>query len=172
MEIYEYNEVMRENGELKSKVEQLYQKCNYQRTVFRELQRIINELIVTKPYKKIKHIGLSPHRCKTYKKDYRINREKVFQEWWKKENQRRQGLNMGVGLLEGILNPDMGHERVILPISQRDASVAATVVQWFGTSCGQGFLHEVKQAFDESQEELDMKMKAEREAKIKKRELE
>jgi hypothetical protein len=49
-------------------------------------------------------------------------------------------------LLELILSDDVNG--TVAPLTQRDAMVAATVVQWLGTNCGQSFLHEVRREAD------------------------
>lgn len=68
------------------------------------------------------------------------NSERVYLRHWMKENRGRPSVNGGFGTLELILsnNPNSGPAG----ITQRDATVAATVITWLGTSCGRGFVHE------------------------------
>lgn len=82
------------------------------------------------------------------------NMERVFLRHWREENKRKPGLNGGNGLLELLLSevPNSGG----VDICQRDATVAATVIQWLGTNCGQGFLHGVRKEY----EEIDKKRNA------------
>ncbi len=70
--------------------------------------------------------------------------ERVFAEEWERENERTS-MRFDHGILEILLAPSnrvRPFDTKIERISQRDASVAATVVQWLGTSCGLGFLEE------------------------------
>lgn len=66
--------------------------------------------------------------------------ERAFLEEWKEINKRAPMINHGWGTLEIILSSDFND---VQPISQRDANVAATVIQWLGTVCGQCFLRDV-----------------------------
>jgi len=72
--------------------------------------------------------------------------ERVFLEKWSKQCQRQRGLNNGYGSLELILAPGQrtggyfGFPKYVPPVSQRDATVAASVIQWLGTNCGGCFL--------------------------------
>lgn len=102
------------------------------------------------------------------------NPERVFAAEWLREN-RRLRYSTSVGgyftLLEAILAPDGCAPR---PISQRDAEVAAAVIQWLGTNCGHAFLNacedKVSQAHERQaerrrrarQREQDLRMAAER----------
>jgi hypothetical protein len=72
--------------------------------------------------------------------------ERLFFEAWKETNVRRRGFNGGRGTLE-ILCKDLG------PVTQRDMDVATAVMQWLGTSCGTGFLHEVQRQIERVREE-------------------
>lgn len=69
----------------------------------------------------------------------RLNRirESVYAEEWKRRNERRAGVNHGFTILEWILAPK--GDWPIIPISDRDAEVAACIIQWLGTSCGYHF---------------------------------
>lgn len=66
--------------------------------------------------------------------------EGVFFEKWVDENTKKRGLNGGNGVLELILSDNANDH--VARVSQRDMDVATTVVQWFGTNCGRGFLDE------------------------------
>lgn len=70
--------------------------------------------------------------------------ERIFASRWIKENERRCGINHGYTGLEWILCPD--GQRAPQRVSHRDAAVAASVIQWFGTSCGYAFLLGCEQA--------------------------
>lgn len=71
------------------------------------------------------------------------NPERIYAAKWKKKNRRREW--HGATLLELIMSHDAG---MAVPISQRDADVAASVVQWLGTNVGLGFVLECEQAID------------------------
>lgn len=77
------------------------------------------------------HVGLHARRLK--EKGPSAVREKAFAEQWQHEQ--------NTDLLAYLLGN--GNDRVA--ISQRDAEVAATVVQWLGTNVGQDFLDTVRQ---------------------------
>lgn len=96
------------------------------------------------------HVSLQAHR---------IDRmpEFVYAKRWKKLNERSPGINSGFTALEWILAraPRTENEKMWcrfswlssdIPgiVSQRDAAVAASVVQWLGTNCGQGFMMEAE----------------------------
>lgn len=115
-----------------------------------ELLRAMQEQCEAMPYPEIEHTGVHDYRC-----DYApgpvnptyVNAERLFREHWREENKRRPGVNCGLGSLELLLNPVLGHEVQCPEITQRDATVAATVIQWLGTSCGNGFLDAVEQEY-------------------------
>ena len=71
----------------------------------------------------------------------RLNRmpERIYAEMWKKRNIRRAGVNSGFTFLELILAPK-GDVSKVQPVSDRDAEVAACVIQWLGTNCGFHFM--------------------------------
>lgn len=77
--------------------------------------------------------------------------EWVFLERFKEENKRDRCINHGHRMLELLLgHPErrrsavggMVSDTVPEIVTQRDADVASTVIQWLGTSCGIGFLSE------------------------------
>lgn len=80
----------------------------------------------------IKHEGLRPGRCN------QNQLEKIFAEQWRELN---EGEGRRYGVLEYLLakepNTPQGE------VTQRDATVAATMMQWLGTSVGQCFLEGV-----------------------------
>jgi hypothetical protein len=61
-----------------------------------------------------------------------LNAERVFLRHWREENRNEKVLNH-------ILSDDWDRGT---DVSQRDAIVAATVIQWLGTNCGRYFLEE------------------------------
>ena len=73
----------------------------------------------------IKHEGFSHDRVKP---DRDNPREATFLEVWKEENNLKEGRNL---LWNLISDP-----------TQRDAQVAATVIQWLGSNVGMSFLRE------------------------------
>lgn len=64
--------------------------------------------------------------------------EMIYHEEWIKAQEKHPGLNSGFGTLEWVLCPE-GQEFPGRP-SQRDATVAASIIQWLGTNCGRGFV--------------------------------
>lgn len=81
------------------------------------------------------HEGLHPARLRADAP------ETVYAEHWIKLNKRDPCRNGGHTYLEHILCPtgrDPG------PVTQRDATVAACVVQWLGTNCGMAFIIEAE----------------------------
>lgn len=87
-----------------------------------------------------KHKGNRPDRAAD------LMPERVFAEEWKKENERQSAINFGYIALELILNckpltqGPPNWQPPIDQITQRDATVAASVIQWLGTNCGEAFL--------------------------------
>lgn len=72
-----------------------------------------------------------------------VNPERIYLAEWKRENKRSPGVNRGYSLIEWILCPDGRTEP--LPVSTRDARVAASVIQWLGTNCGLAFMRRCEQ---------------------------
>ena len=70
----------------------------------------------------------------------RLNRmpERIYAEEWKKNNERHPAINSGFTSLEWILCPEGNW--VPPAVSERDAEVAASVIQWLGTNCGYHFM--------------------------------
>jgi hypothetical protein len=77
------------------------------------------------------HVSLQPKRLSN-------DAERIYAEHWTKQNERQPAINSGFTLLEHILLPD--GQRVPERVTQRDAVVAASVIQWLGTSCGHGLV--------------------------------
>lgn len=76
------------------------------------------------------------------------SREIAFAEYWLKENNEdlRYAINSGCGLAQDLMLSTYQHEKPegFEPwLSNRERKILATFVQWLGTNCGQGFLHEV-----------------------------
>lgn len=63
--------------------------------------------------------------------------EAIWLHFWQAENNPGPGLNGGIGVLEHLLKRE--------PTDQ-DKAVAAAIMQWFGTSCGNGFIVETMMA--------------------------
>lgn len=101
----------------------------------RRAQQLIDDVLLPK------HEVLWPERMKNLA-------ERIFVDAWRK---RSPGLNGGYGTLELILQQEaeamkskggfgclsMGY---VPHVSQRDATVAASIIQWLGTNCGGSFL--------------------------------
>lgn len=68
--------------------------------------------------------------------------EKIFAELWEKENLSIYGKSNGSGILDYLLanNPNRPDGEV----AERDREVAATVIQWLGSPCGQGFIRKAQ----------------------------
>lgn len=72
--------------------------------------------------------------------------EQVYAEKWKEENTRHAGLNRGFTALEWILCPTK--QRYPRRALQHEATIAATLVQWFGTNCGGCFVRECEKEIE------------------------
>jgi len=90
--------------------------------------------------------------------------EDIFLRRWQKQQERSRGINSGYGLLELLLSPTRMRAvspfcrfsldpYYVPPVSQRDAEVAATVIQWLGTSCGLGFMQECEREIAQAKAE-------------------
>lgn len=73
--------------------------------------------------KKLQHVSFEVHRCRTGLV------ERIFAEAWMKWNKRHDH-----DILNMLMPPGFN-------VTQREASVVATVIQWLGTNVGSGFLH-------------------------------
>jgi hypothetical protein len=89
----------------------------------------------------VRHVGVSHGRTKV---DYGglVNREKIFSDQWRRENEGVPScLNGGKGVLELIVcSGEDG--RLVRDLTQLEAAVAATVVQWLGSNVGWCFLEQ------------------------------
>lgn len=87
------------------------------------------------------------HRSIDYRRTRFNHREHAFASAWERENEVRPGLNFGHGTLMGLMvdQRQPGHDWHPLfysrhTITNRDAAIVATVVQWLATTCGMEFL--------------------------------
>lgn len=81
------------------------------------------------------HRGL--HIDRTIGEFAQARRERALSTMWEQVNIPSPGVNNGRGVLEGILR---FREEPFVPITQRDATVAATAIQWLGTNVGFSYL--------------------------------
>ncbi len=97
------------------------------------------------------HRSLNPDRLGSAGED-------IFLRAWQKMN---SGESYDDRLLEYLLSPsrafrdpmspmDQGY---LPPVSQRDAEVAATVIQWLGTNCGRSFIESAQREIKEANAE-------------------
>lgn len=85
----------------------------------------------------IEHVGLKPERTRIAKVEgvgYVNVEEHFFAEHWKKVCSRQ----LGRGAYLDTLLEDLGE------VTQRDATVAATIIQWLGAGVGKCFLDDVE----------------------------
>lgn len=87
--------------------------------------------------------------------EHRLDRmpEFVYAKRWWKLNERSPGVNSGFTALEWILSRQHRYKdgsAFDRPgcVTQRDAAVAASVVQWLGTNCGMSFLIEAEREIE------------------------
>lgn len=82
----------------------------------------------------------------------RLNRmpERVYAEKWKIMNNRKIGYYDDFTAIELILAP-AGEVSQVRPVSDRDAEVAACVIQWLGTNCGLAFMQECEKKIKQKQ---------------------
>ncbi|MEK6744273.1 MAG: hypothetical protein AABZ15_11705 [Nitrospirota bacterium] len=109
----------------------------------------------------MKHIGLHAHRL-----NENNPREIAFSEIWKEENNRDRAIGLGNGTLQDLMiqissEPKEGFHRTFghhlsaggsyakcsYEITQRDAEIVATVVQWLGSNVGMCFLGQALKKF-------------------------
>jgi hypothetical protein len=87
----------------------------------------------------LEHVGTHPDR-----REHGVG-EDVYAREWDKQNAVHPWSNYGQCLLELILS------RPGTPwgdLTQRDVTVAASVVQWLGTNCGRGFISECERMIE------------------------
>lgn len=99
---------------------------------------------------KLKHIGLRPDR--------NVNApERIFVEEWVEMNTPKVGYNRERGVLDHLLNLEPQHVPEVFAkfteVTQRDADVAATVIQWLGTKEGLLFLERCEKRIEEAHKE-------------------
>lgn len=87
--------------------------------------------------------------------------ERIFLDLWEEENKRVPMVNFGNTALELILNTnkfpvtdDLVRPRKVSEVTQRDADVAATVIQWLGSKCGACFLLKAELAIKKEAQKL------------------
>jgi len=85
----------------------------------------------------IEHVGVNSNRLAVERHVF----EKIFAEEWADRNDSCLNCPDPNGTLDYILSED--HDHIPQTKSQRDAAVAASVVQWLGTEVGFDFLMEV-----------------------------
>ena len=113
------------------------------------------------PYKKPKlnqkrNLGVCWERAEFDLGEGRVNPEKAFQEAWDHENSPHTSTSLGIGQeifivskesannFDGKKTDDIpyGSDVCVYKLSTREYRILATFVQWLGTNCGFGFLHE------------------------------
>jgi len=111
-------------------------------------------MIDDEEYSQIKHTSI--HEYRNEYSPYEL----AFSELWVKENIRRPAINGGAGVLELLISPPSERSKGFLfempaDVSQRDANVAATIVQWLGTNCGQAFIYQAERLAAQYAKESD-----------------
>ena len=87
----------------------------------------------------IQHVGNRPYRQATNPL------EKIFADRWNIENNPPDFVNGGHGVLAHSLCSE-GDGRITRDLTQDEATIAATVIQWLGSPCGFGWLEETLKA--------------------------
>lgn len=84
----------------------------------------------------LRHVGLHAYRlshpCG--------HREEVFAQRWRAENEPPTYVNHGRGMLDHLLYMSPDQTKFTGESTEREESVAASVIQWLGTNCGWCFL--------------------------------
>lgn len=76
--------------------------------------------------------------------------EQAFAAVWIKQNEPNRGTNFGHGLLQDLMIGTHKYEfhyddeKFDPWLTDRERKICATLIQWLGTNCGRGFLHEVQ----------------------------
>jgi hypothetical protein len=83
-------------------------------------------------YEIIEHVGTHAHRLGLGALSFR---EDAFADEWKSENQAIHE--------RSCMDPTLARLLGRMP-TQDEATAVATVIQWLGSNCGQGFLHAVQ----------------------------
>ncbi len=102
----------------------------------------------------IKHVGNCPERRNIWNPE-----EVVYADEWEKVNQNQPGTNGRLGYLEMLLNQFDDSHIGVSSISQRDAFVAATIIQWLGTNIGQCFIEQCEQKIRGTKPEFECAQK-------------
>jgi hypothetical protein len=144
------------HAETKRRSDQHYHDGEYWKKALRHQQQLGKS-------KKVRHLGgLNEIRRAKFNVDGRsgswINMERIFLKHWRRENKRQAGTNGGYGALELILSEDSNC--IAAGITQRDATVAATVIQWLGTNCGRSFLRDVEREYQDKDRRPEKKGKS------------
>jgi hypothetical protein len=92
------------------------------------------------------NVGIRPERCN------HNPREKAFHDVWIKENMPLGYINQGHGILQNLFIETappsaIKCNKIIHRITPKERMIVATVIQWLGSNCGMGFLHEVLSKF-------------------------
>lgn len=112
----------------------------------RQAARDLEQLLAPKPR------SLHPSRL-------RNPPERIYFERWCRENERQPGINGGLSLMDHLTIPEDPDGKIgdrPVGFSERDMMIATTVIQWLGTSCGQGFLIEAEREIKEVREGRDI----------------
>ena len=135
---YEVGQLNREIDRLKG---ELKRARNVASNRFRQICKMQEQLSQKYPWEpELDHVGLHAFRITA------LTPERIYLEEWQKENEREPAVNHGRGALECILTEQVagfplgGGGFILRGVSQRDAEVAASVVQWLATNCGGAFL--------------------------------
>lgn len=112
-------------------------ECDCDRCVAKRAIAILEEAIEPR------HQGLHPNRLLS-------DPERIYFEEWCKANERVPFVNSGFNTLEWILCPS--EQRTPDRVGDRDAQVAATLIQWLGTNCGRCFIEKCEQRIRREQD--------------------
>jgi len=66
--------------------------------------------------------------------------EKAFAKKWEALNAPNTGCNFNMGILQDLMVRQDQNYKIDFWITQREATIVATIVQWLGTNVGFGFL--------------------------------
>jgi hypothetical protein len=154
---YRSNRLEYENGRLLDKIAGLERQVQDLRTDLNHWRKAVRyEQALKNPPKRVRHLPIFNDVRRAKRRDdwpkylgYQTNPERIFLKNWRKENKREPCLNHGRGVLEIILSEDNDHA---IDLTQRDATVAATVIQWLGTNCGRCFIEECEREIKTSVE--------------------
>ncbi len=138
--------LQREVSDLKAKLERAStERDHYWNDAYHWKLAVRYEQAIKRPRKVIRHLPILGSVNRAKRRDTkawigcRTNAERIMLKRWRAENKRVPGTNGGRGVLEIIVSED---NDAAAPLTQRDATVAATVIQWLGTNCGRCFLEQ------------------------------